>query len=365
MSGAGDRGGERGGAPDDLVFRVGLARLVFGAAAVVAVPLAYPTTSRVSWVYGAYLVLALVEQLLISRRVGSTHRSLVFGVIDGAMVTALVHQLGSSGSVVPALYLFAGVMNALVITPRVGLALVSVYAAMYVGIVAAEQARVVAYAPDVPWLSALGPPSWRAAAISASLIVFLLFASTYIVARLHRVLRAREAALLEANLRLEALSVRDPLTGLFNRRRLLEEVERQLARARRGASVAVIMVDLDRFKRVNDERGHLEGDRLLCEVAAALSSSVRSTDVAARYGGDEFVVVLPDTSVEQASTVAARIVAQVRAVGELHDAARPVTASVGLALAGPGDDARRLVQRADSAAYAAKRGGGDHLALAA
>ena len=357
---------ERGGAAaQDLVFRAGLARLVVGVAALFAVPHAYPSARRFTWVYATYLALATVEQILIFRRVGSTRRSLAFGVVDGAILTLLVHQLGSSGSVLVSLYLFAGVMNALVITPRVGLALVSVHAVMYVGVVVAEQAGWLRYAPDVPWLTVVGPPPTSVAAASTVLVVFLLFGATYIVTRLHKVLRAREAALVDANARLEELSVRDPLTGLFNRRYLLGEVERQLGRARRGAAVSVMMIDLDHFKRVNDERGHHEGDKLLCDVATAIASSVRATDVAARYGGDEFVVVLPDTPIEQASAVASRVVAQVRAVGLSHDASHPVTASGGIAFADPSDDGRRLVQRADAAAYAAKRRGGDDLALAA
>lgn len=366
MSGTLERGGVQGeDASNDLVFRAGLARVVVGLAALVAVPTVYPSARRLAWVCATYLALALVEQLLILRRVGDTRRSLAFGVVDGAMSTLLVHQLGSVGSVLPALYLFAGVMNALVITPRVGVVLASLHAAMYLAVVVAEQARALPYAPSVPALSATGPPSAPVAAASALLVVFLSFGATYIVARLHRVLRAREAALVEANWRLEELSVRDPLTGLFNRRHLIGEVERQLVRARRGAPVTVMMIDLDHFKRVNDERGHNEGDRLLCEVASAIATSVRASDVAARYGGDEFVVVLPDTPLEQAATVASRVVARVRELGLRQDAARPVTASVGLAAALASDDGRSLVQRADGASYDAKRRGGDDLALAA
>src|SRR5690606_35897552 len=99
-----------------------------------------------------------------------------------------------------------------------------------------------------------------------------------------------------------------PLTQLYNRRHLMERLESELARVRRGKPLAVVMVDLDRFKRVNDDTGHQRGDSLLQDLARGLARAVREADVVGRYGGDEFVVILPDTSPADAEIAAARVV---------------------------------------------------------
>jgi diguanylate cyclase (GGDEF)-like protein len=139
-------------------------------------------------------------------------------------------------------------------------------------------------------------------------------------------------------------------------------LERELARSRRGHPLALLMIDLDNFKLVNDEHGHLRGDEVLMQIAGALERSTRFSDVAGRYGGDEFAVILPDTDVEQARRVAGRLVEGIREVGARVDAKKPVTASVGIAVAESNDDARSLHRRADEAAYRAKQRGGDRIA---
>src|SRR5262249_10125157 len=151
--------------------------------------------------------------------------------------------------------------------------------------------------------------------------------STSIVALLVRQVRRREQELVEANARLEDLSQRDPLTELYNRRYLYERLDHELARVRRGHPLAVVMIDLDRFKAVNDAHGHLQGDRLLRDIAAAVASTTRVTDVPGRYGGDEFLIVLPDTDLERARTVAQRVAESVRTAGWRFEAPHPVTAS--------------------------------------
>ena len=123
------------------------------------------------------------------------------------------------------------------------------------------------------------------------------------------------------------------------------------------------MLDLDGFKRVNDTQGHLRGDLLLQQIALEISRAVRATDVAARYGGDEIVALLPDTTTEEARTVVDRLLAAVKRVGTAFDAARPVTASIGHALARQEDSAAAIISRADANAYAAKRRGGDAVLL--
>ncbi|TSE23554.1 Phytochrome-like protein cph2 [Tepidimonas sediminis] len=183
-------------------------------------------------------------------------------------------------------------------------------------------------------------------------------------ARLEQRVRERTAALEAANRRLEAFSRIDGLLGIANRgyfeQRLREEVARH---ARQQRPLALVMVDVDHFKRYNDRYGHQAGDACLRAVARALQGVVRrEPDLLARYGGEELVALLSDTDLAGACVVAQRAVAAVRALGLRHEAsdtAPVVTISAGAAARVPqgADDAARLVQQADAALYEAKRAG--------
>ena len=159
-------------------------------------------------------------------------------------------------------------------------------------------------------------------------------------------------------------AVRDPLTGLLNRRFFDEAVETAYAAARRtGTPLSLIVLDLDRFSAVNNEHGHAVGDAVLRSVAAAMTASVRASDILVRYGGEEFVVIAQGATSETAVHVAERIRAAVRVADLSGDTARTmITVSAGVAsLLGDEADGRALFRAADSALLTAKRAGRDRV----
>ncbi|HEU5034330.1 MAG TPA: diguanylate cyclase [Mycobacteriales bacterium] len=166
----------------------------------------------------------------------------------------------------------------------------------------------------------------------------------------------------------QRLSVTDGLTGVGNYRFFQSMLSREIERAARFARpLALLMLDLDRFKNVNDEHGHQIGDAVLVELAQRVHAQVREVDILARYGGEEFVVLLPETDPEGAGHTAERICQAVRerpfTIGSL---ALPITVSLGVAVfPAHGDSAATLVRSADAALYAAKSGGRDGWRMAA
>lgn len=166
-----------------------------------------------------------------------------------------------------------------------------------------------------------------------------------------------------------AMAVTDPLTGLHNRRYLLSHLANLVSRAHKGGKpVAVVMIDIDHFKMVNDSWGHMVGDTVLSERGTRIKMGIRGVDLAVRYGGEEFVVVMPDTGSDDANLVAARLTHNIteapipvsHEVGEVE-----ITVSAGVAVVnGVDDTAETLLQRADDALYAAKRGGRNRVVMA-
>jgi two-component system cell cycle response regulator len=160
-------------------------------------------------------------------------------------------------------------------------------------------------------------------------------------------------------------ALQDPLTGLYNRRHFEERLGSELAAAQRHARpVSLLMVDVDHFKTINDQHGHLAGDEALKMVAFVLRGAVRKEDVLARYGGEEFVVVARETAGDGAQALAERIrraVEKSRCTWHGQDLGVTVsiglTVSVGLAQFVPGRSERELIEAADRALYLAKQGG--------
>lgn len=236
-----------------------------------------------------------------------------------------------------------------------------------------ERAVTVAVVATLAWLA--GDVAWRGLGETQAIRIWnacagvvTLAAVTFLVQRARR----EHDALLAANRQLDLALTRetesartDALTNLPNARALSETLTRELARSRRsGTPLSLLYIDLDDFKEVNDRYGHAAGDALLERVGAALGSVLRAGDIAARIGGDEFVVVLAGSSAESAKEVAARIVASVAAEAKRYPDA-PVGASVGIVHyarsfpAGAGE----ILSRGDAVMYAAKHGGKGRVAV--
>lgn len=238
---------------------------------------------------------------------------------------------------------------------------------------------------DLPWVGSEGPDPYLAVALFApnldrpngiavlrldrpvgvheSTLVALSMLSTPLEVALERemLLRAAEAE----QERLYGLATHDPLTGMYNRRALDEPVRHLLDAQDAGGAVSVVVtvIDLDHFKDINDQHGHAVGDEVLARVGDALRSTVRSQDLAARIGGEEFVVVGTHRIGATPTELANRVRAAIGAV-RVQDADIVVTASIGVAERTPGEPFADVLARADRALYDAKHAGRDCVALA-
>lgn len=169
---------------------------------------------------------------------------------------------------------------------------------------------------------------------------------------------------------LSEVSARDALTGLYNRWYVIEKIESEINRSlRHGSPMALLMIDLDHFKDVNDTYGHTAGDDVLRDVARVLKESCRVYDVPGRYGGEEFCIVLPETTLRSTPTVAERI--RTRLEHNAREiAGRPVTVTASIGIAGVEGDSGdpvlspgMLIERADRALYSAKNHGRNCVAV--
>ncbi len=195
---------------------------------------------------------------------------------------------------------------------------------------------------------------WRVEALTAMLVVassvWFAIASSYISN-----LRARLGGSLK---HIAALATHDGLTGLWNRRQFDQMLEAAVKHAERhGSALCVVMVDLDHFKRINDRHGHAIGDEVLKAVAGTLAGSVRAGDEVGRFGGEEFVLLLPAATMAQATSLSNRLRSRLETLQSLPAGEPPVTGSFGLAAWRAGESAGDLVRRADQALYRAKASG--------
>lgn len=180
-------------------------------------------------------------------------------------------------------------------------------------------------------------------------------------------LRDKNVQLEHSLKRVEEVAATDPLTGLYNRRHFGRVIEQLFAEAHRyGKDLACVMIDLDGYKQLNDRYGHQVGDQLLTVAGKVISANMRRMDVAARYGGDEFILLLPHAGAEEAAGVADRIREEFRVASAtvLHRELN-VTMSIGIgSLAGDGPiGPDQLVARADAAMYQAKKGGRNRIVI--
>ncbi len=149
----------------------------------------------------------------------------------------------------------------------------------------------------------------------------------------------------------------DALTGLPNRRTILELLAERIAQVAEGTPCAVLALDVDYFKQINDRLGHPAGDACLRTIAALIAANIRSEDRAGRTGGEEFVVIMPECTSDVARSVGERLRKAIETAGVRHASGQPVTVSIGVAVAAAREEVESLLERADRALYRAKDAG--------
>lgn len=309
---------------------VGLVTAVFADASQAARQNAY------TWLIVGLTV--LVTGAFIMNRAGhqtGAARLTVAAAVAAPWASVLIDPAVLRGDLMPLAYVvFSIMLSALLLTARVtsGLAVVQWFALLFLAV----------FGPQTVF-------NW------ASLLVLVFFVS--VVAVLYNSVRQRQLELISDQ------AIRDHLTSLFNRRYLEDSFVRELERARRAHSpVGIILADVDHFKRLNDTLGHAAGDELLQELGALMAAEVRAGDIASRFGGDEFILILPEAGLDAVVERAESIVTGVR---NLDHEGTSVTVSVGVSVfPDHGGTVAELLESADDALYAAKAGGRDRFAVA-
>ena len=326
----------------DRVVRIVSWVFILATFMIVAVTGLWPETQLAIFALLAFagVFVLVVHDLLPPRSLG-TAKFVVEGSVAITFATLLVLLTGAENS--PFFFTFPLIVGgaALVVSPRITFALAAVASLGYI------------FATAVPGSGPVAPVTVAKVGINLTALVLLAYVAT-VIAREQRV--ARDAAV--------RLSTVDPLTSLFNRTFFFAAVDREIARSLRSTrGFCLLMMDVDELKAINDRVGHYQGDRVLRAVGEVIETSIRRIDTAARYGGDEFVVVLPETDPTGAFVLAEKIRIGVRSMPlELPLGAPRPSLSVGV-VAYP-DDGRgvdELMISADNAMYVSKRAGKDRV----
>jgi diguanylate cyclase (GGDEF)-like protein len=327
----------------DRVVRVVAGTFILSTAAIVAATGLWPETQPAIFVLLMFagLFVLFVHDLLSPSALGSA-RFVVEGSVAITVATILVALTGGVAS--PFFFAFPLIVGgaALVVSPLVTVVLAAAASFGYV-------LAVLAGTVD----GALGPSTAATVGVNLTALILLAYVAM-VIARAQR--RTRDAAI--------RLSTVDSLTGLFNRTFFFAAIDREIARsARSGRGFCLLMMDLDELKAINDRLGHFHGDRVLRGVGEVIAAGVRQIDTAARYGGDEFVVLLPETDPTGAFVLAEKIRLGVNAmVIDLPGGVPRPSLSIGVvAYPDDGRTADQLIISADGAMYASKRSGKDRV----
>src|SRR4249919_899324 len=326
----------------DRVVRIVAWVFILTTTAIVAATNLWPDTEPAILVLLAFsgLFILIVHDLLPPDTLGPA-KFILEGSVAITVATLLVALTGGVAS--PFFFAFPLIVGgaALVVSPPITLTLVTAAAVGYLlAVVAGTQGT-------------LGPATAAVVGVNLTALVLIAYVAM-VIARAQR--RTRDAAI--------RLSTVDSLTSLFNRTFFFAALDREIARsARSGRGFCLLMMDLDELKAINDRLGHFTGDRVLRGVGAVITSGVRQIDTAARYGGDEFVVLLPETDPTGAYVLAEKIRLGVNAMAvELPVGGPRPSMSIGVvAYPDDGRTADELIISADGAMYASKRAGKDRV----
>ena len=330
-------------------------------------PLRSAWAQQIAWAHGCMaMVMAAAGWLARRARAGTEPvgavRQLpeaVSALVVGWAVVLTVMDQAVSSSINPFINAAVGVSIVFLLRPKVALVLlVSGWCAL---------AWALGWTTDNPALLATNRMNAASASALALMVSVLLWRRYVQTELLQRALADTNRQLERQRTELESLARRDSLTGLLNRREFVRQAELALAQAhRQGTALSLLMLDLDHFKNINDRFGHPAGDEVLQQVAGLMAAAVRQTDSVARFGGEEFVLLLPDTPAANAMHLAEKLRAQV-ADSPVPSVGVAVTASIGLASMAPGQQVSLdvLLQQADQAMYQAKRQGRNQTVAAA